>query len=1022
MRIYQCLLLALLVLVCMVDMNPVNAQPQQPMATAELSEIMPQPQDNTSMWWRDGFAGIIDGASWRRFVKTGHYWYLFDADSIRIPRLGPVTTPLGEIGGVDLGLTVVADGKAYTCTKGKKWTRFEGPRLIESGRFLQRTDVRGLNFVAEDGSVLNADSRFESAAWPDQLGFSLAVRPGVLPFEEGTAVGGRVRGGFGLTGKNRFDIPPADCTARSAFALSFWAFVPMDFNAGLHSPWLVCQNGNEVVDGNFGIVLSRDAVPSVAINLGGGGKNAHRFQANRRSPLRINQWNHLVLSYDNNVVKLDANGRTIVEEKIGKVRKAPPGGLAFGVRQDGLIGFNFRGLIDEVQLFDRALKKHEIGQLYRAPAKEHKAHKPLKKWTFRGDLPEVKTLRREAWKKVKLEISLRRDGSDNRTSGIWELHDGKPWNSEKWESASLRINPLTLKRLPDAPPTSVVATDKQSNQPAPVKFDTDTGWYRINLDKIKPTVKADTPHPPNDLIERVKLELANPTDQPQVVRLMFEKTTTGLRQSPGQSITGVSAMIRDAQGNPTGIPVQLSKNWHTDIEGGTYAGVWFHGVSQVRLPAKKKTELEFTVVYGHWGGVAAASHAQLSLVGYGGNHLWEQSAVGAWGESICYNPEQVFGECAVTDIRPLMVKPNSSDRKWNWTNNVGGADFFRMFDKEDERVAHAGVTSSFNKTGPCLTDVTHQGSGGRSGIRHQVTSSLSRTDDLIRATWRIRMHVSRPVDFSRFVFFQAGSDGYAYVSDEKMAAGNTDGPYREWLTKPGGDTYPGTPFECKGNDPWASLHKTLGDTQKTEKGGWATRGIVIRKWNAKLGGKTANPWIAERGNNFGPRKVSLIDVVPPPTVTRFEKGDFVNATIEFIVVPQYASEYYGPNEALRNALKSNQDTWKMVHREAVEGRLDVSVQKGVLRNLYPGVTVSAVDNIAELKVKGGLGYIPVTVADLTTHTGHILKVNGKPIDQSVHGNDFWQTDYNPVKKTWSRTYNIPSNNSQLMTISFGRRE
>ncbi len=46
-------------------------------------------------------------------------------------------------------------------------------------------------------------------------------------------------------------------------------------------------------------------------------------------------------------------------------------------------------------------------------------------------------------------------------------------------------------------------------------------------------------------------------------------------------------MLRDPNGEPTGLPVQLSKNWHNRPEGGEFAGQWFHGFSQVRLaPAR----------------------------------------------------------------------------------------------------------------------------------------------------------------------------------------------------------------------------------------------------------------------------------------------------------------------------------------------------------------------------------------------------------------------------------------------------
>ena len=66
-------------------------------------------------WWRDGFAGIIDDAAWRRFTQTGHYWFMFDADTVSIPRLGSAAVPPGEIPGVDLLLKIKVDGKTYYC-------------------------------------------------------------------------------------------------------------------------------------------------------------------------------------------------------------------------------------------------------------------------------------------------------------------------------------------------------------------------------------------------------------------------------------------------------------------------------------------------------------------------------------------------------------------------------------------------------------------------------------------------------------------------------------------------------------------------------------------------------------------------------------------------------------------------------------------------------------------------------------------------------------------------------------------
>ena len=57
-----------------------------------------------------------------------------------------------------------------------------------------------------------------------------------------------------------------------------------------------------------------------------------------------------------------------------------------------------------------------------------------------------------------------------------------------------------------------------------------------------------------------------------------------------------------------------------------------------------------------WKGLPAASHNQLALPGYKGhrNHLWEQSAIGAWGESICYDPENGLS-ASITDVRGRWV-------------------------------------------------------------------------------------------------------------------------------------------------------------------------------------------------------------------------------------------------------------------------------------------------------------------------------------------------------------------------------
>ena len=70
---------------------------------------------------------------------------------------------------------------------------------------------------------------------------------------------------------------------------------------------------------------------------------------------------------------------------------------------------------------------------------------------------------------------------------------------------------------------------------------------------------------------------------------------------------------------------------------------------------------------------------------------------------------------------------------------------------------------------------------------------------------------------------------------------------------------------------------------------------------------------------------------------------------------------------------------------------------------------------AEVVIQSGLGYVPVTFTGLPGFRDYELRRDSGTdfgtIDQSVHGRDYWQTDYDPIAKTWSLTYNVPSDRS-----------
>jgi len=463
-------------------------------------------------------------------------------------------------------------------------------------------------------------------------------------------------------------------------------------------------------------------------------------------------------------------------------------------------------------------------------------------------------------------------------------------------------------------------------------------------------------------------------------------------------------MLRDAQGFPTGIPVQISKNWHRHKDRHfLYEGPWFHAFAEVPVEPGKTWEGELAITYARWGGVPAASHAQLCLAGWGVNQLWDQAAIGSWGESITYDPDVNLNRSMIDDVRPLMVTGMSGGR-WEWTCNVGGGDFLVYFDAGGKRQFLTRMRTAYLSHGPNLTDVIYAGVTADGNIAARIEVSTPRCDDVNRAYHRVRYDVLADTPFSRLAFYQLGADHYNDHSFTMMARGNAHGLIEEWQTQRGGGKYLRTGLECSGRAPWFSLHGSE-QNKHHPKGAWANRGLVIRSWKACLSGQElAVPFAAVFGTDDGIPSAN-VELVPPPTLTQLKKGDFVDAEVELLVAPVAADDYYGPNEPLRADLKANAGTYKPVYRLARGNDIEVDVEKGSLQRTYPPlIAVDSKDN-AVFEIRGGVGYVPVTIAGSHTQRGYSLECDNKAVDQGCHGNDFWQTDYSPATGTWSHTYN-----------------
>ena len=518
-----------------------------------------------------------------------------------------------------------------------------------------------------------------------------------------------------------------------------------------------------------------------------------------------------------------------------------------------------------------------------------------------------------------------------------------------------------------------------------------------------------------DRIERVNLTLNNPSGSERTARLVFSKP------SPMRifGITGISAMIRDRDHYPSGIPVQLSKNWHHEVDESEFVGPWFRGFTMLNIPAGISVDLEFTLVNGYWGKVPAASHNQLSLVGWdagwGDNQLWDQAAIGSWGETVCFNPEGSMVESMVCDVRPLMIKSTDPSmpkpEEFGWTPNVGGADLFRFYDQQGEKQPKTRIKSYYRRYCPNLTEVTYAGVTADYEAEFSLTTSIFRTDDYVRVIYRINLSCHKPIDFSRLAIIQVGTDTYARTSERKFAFGDENGLIEEWDTQWGGSAYRKAGLHADGTTPWISLHESV-IRYPDEWGAWANRGLVVRKWNAVIDGDTCKPYFSEYGSVVGGVPTSLAEINPPPGVKRLQPGDFIEAEIVHLIIPQKAVSYYGTNDLLSQFLQKHEDTWRPVYREATANNPEIVTSKGTLLHDFPVVIKVSDQNQAEIEITGGLGYVPVTFTGLTSHTDFDLRINknGENIflaDQENHGKDYWQTDYDALDSTWEITYSVP---------------
>lgn len=531
--------------------------------------------------------------------------------------------------------------------------------------------------------------------------------------------------------------------------------------------------------------------------------------------------------------------------------------------------------------------------------------------------------------------------------------------------------------------------------------------------------------------ERVLVTLENPTDTDVLLPVCFYK-------DKGFSTSGVCPILRRVGGEPCGIRVQLSKNWHRMHSDASrsddvfYAapndprrhleGPWLHGWCNIPVRAHERVELEYNCLFATWGTLWSASHSQLCLAGWGGAYqLWESSAIGSFGEAFCYDAETSHGRAFIDDIRPLTVytKNDVSSKKYQWTGCNGGGNFI-LCQKEGRSIPLKNVRSYFRNQGPNLCQVIHTATTGDDAVDCRFTAFLPRTDDCSRAIHSFEYTFKRDVDYSRFVLYQLGADHYNDNDYPRICIGNNDGPISFELE---GKTYSGEfdaplgeagyvggrqiPITVPGEGLFlACLGARMTNTNNCKFGPVANRALLLRSFEGVVNGKRVEkPMVSlYRTMDFN---VPCIAMELCLESGKIAAGSRISGCVEYINLPIKKHYYYGTSRILRSFPEDEFDTWRLAHRYATVGKITPEAVEGEVVRDYP-VKVKCARDRAVLRLFGGLSYAAVTFSGLSSPYGYklLVKQGDKQfcLDQSQNGSDFKQAFL--ADDGWELTFNV----------------
>ncbi|MDD6204495.1 MAG: hypothetical protein PUC05_05855 [Firmicutes bacterium] len=586
-----------------------------------------------------------------------------------------------------------------------------------------------------------------------------------------------------------------------------------------------------------------------------------------------------------------------------------------------------------------------------------------------------------------------------------------------------------------------VQIEPREGKEVPVSFDASRGVWEVDTNKMITVSGSQFVKEENrNLADRLTFTVTNPTDRTVRVPIVFKKKNNF-------AVEGFGPMLRDAQtGEPLGVPIQISKNWHafdnSVRKSEWYKGLdgkWFNGYTYLEIPAGKSVTYEYMNAYNNYGTVNVASHSQLCLIGwpaYSTHQIWHTSTIGSSGEAFCYDPDNTCGYGFINDVRGVGFDPFENGGQYVWGANNGGGNFL-LYGKDgrnkpdsNETVGYKNVKVFYRNYAPNLAEVIFTGVTADNAVQFTFTTYLGRTNDVSRATHTFEYKFLKDVTFERMAFYQLGGDRHNSGRWHGITIGNNEGPieytidgvtYGAEAEIPVGETagYVGgngmQRIEVPGEGLWAAFTDSyIGINSDYFQSKNAARMMSLLYFDADINGQHYDkPAVNLRSTEMFCGNSTIVELCPPASVGNTVKaGSVVRGGVEYINLPVSLESVYYDSPVLKSFPAEEFDTWRLAYRYAMGDKTSVTAETGEVLRQYPIAVKCAgsTDVLAQITVKGGISYIPLTFTNVPIYSGYRLeKLEGDAwvrIDQSVKGNDYWQAYYDAEAGSYELTFNV----------------